>query len=721
MRMFSQASLIGAATLFPIPSAAHAQHQAAGAAASDEEIVVTAQRRNQTQVLRSGSLGVLGDKDAMDVPFAVKGFSESLILNQQSQTLGQVLENEPSVRTTYGFANASEQFVVRGFPLNGEDIAIDGLYGITPRQLVSPELYDQVQILNGASAFLFGAAPGGSALGGTVNLMPKRAGPTPLFRATVNYNSDSHFGGAFDFGRRFGDGHFGIRINGAGRWGDVSIDDEYRASEVVGTGIDYRSGRFDVSLDLAYQRAEVRHMRPMVQVFDVRLPPPPKASINYGQPWNYTTLRDIFGLLKAEFHVTDAIEIYAAGGARDAAERGIYQTLNIFNATTGAGAAAGSQIPRNDNNEAAQAGIRARFDTGPISHEVNAGGSKIWQVNRNAFAFGDFAGAPTNLFNPVAVPKPAFTAFIGGDIADPFPISRINLGSLFASDTIGLLDGKILVTGGVRRQNIHLRSYSYFGGALTTEYDKSATTPVVGIVAKPSEHVSIYANRIEGLAQGPTAPANTINVGEVFPPFKARQYEVGGKIGYPRWNASIALYTTSRPNGITSPVNPANPAGPQLFSLNGEQRNRGLELSFDGEPTKGLRIIAGLSLNDAKLRRTQGGVNQGNWAIGVPSYTANANVEWDLAFLPGVTLTGRVVQTGRQYYNEANTLGIPSWTRLDLGARYVVAVSEHPVTFRFSVDNVANKAYWASAFGGFGGQLVQGLPRTVKLSATTNF
>jgi iron complex outermembrane receptor protein len=199
--MFSQASLIGAATLFPILSAAQAQDQSAGTATSDEEIGVTAQRRNQTQVLRSGSLGVLGDKDAMEVPLAVKGISESLILNQQSRTLGQVLENEPSVCTIHGFANASEQFVVRGFPLNGEDIAIDGLYGITPRQLVSPELYDQVQILNGA---------------------------------TVNYNSDTHFGGAFDFGRRFGDGHSGIRISGAGRWGDVSIVDEYRASEVLG-------------------------------------------------------------------------------------------------------------------------------------------------------------------------------------------------------------------------------------------------------------------------------------------------------------------------------------------------------------------------------------------------------------------------------------------------------------------------------------------------------
>ena len=81
-----------------------------------------------------------------------------------------MLENDPSVRTTYGFGNAGEQFVIRGFTLFGDDVGFDGLYGIAPRQLVAPELYDQVQVLNGASAFLNGAAPGGSGIGGSVNL-----------------------------------------------------------------------------------------------------------------------------------------------------------------------------------------------------------------------------------------------------------------------------------------------------------------------------------------------------------------------------------------------------------------------------------------------------------------------------------------------------------------------------------------------------------------------
>src|SRR3546814_3079334 len=129
-------------------------------------------------------------------------------------------------------------------------------------------------------------------------------------------------------------------------------------------------------------------------------------------------------------------------------------------------------------------------------------------------------------------------------------------------------------------------------------------------------------------------------------------------------------------------------------------------------------ILAGHSRPATRQRPTQVGATGGPEAIGLPDYTANVNVEWDLGFLPAVTLTGRLIQTGKQQVNLTNTLELPEWTRFDLGARYVVAAGETPITFRFNVDNVANKSYWSSSLGGY---LVQGLPRTFKASATVEF
>ncbi|WP_231739382.1 TonB-dependent receptor plug domain-containing protein, partial [Blastomonas sp. CCH7-E1] len=155
MKSFSfRPALLAATALGAIGLASPALAQQQPEAEDRETIIVTAQRQNQSGVELKGSAGVLGDKDAADIPFAIRSYNAALILNQQPQTLGQVLENDPTIRTTTGFGIAGELFVIRGFALAGDDIGFDGLYGITPRQLVAPELYESVQVLNGASAFL---------------------------------------------------------------------------------------------------------------------------------------------------------------------------------------------------------------------------------------------------------------------------------------------------------------------------------------------------------------------------------------------------------------------------------------------------------------------------------------------------------------------------------------------------------------------------------------
>lgn len=712
------APLALAAALVATPARA----QDAAPAPADEDILVTAQKDNQTQVIRGGRLGVFGDKAAEDVPFSIKSYNAALILNQQPQTIGEVLENDPSVRMSYGFGNAAEVFVIRGFPLLGDDVGLNGLYGIAPRQLIAPELFESVQVLNGASAFINGAAPSGSGIGGSVNLVLKRAGEAPLTRATVNYTSGAHFGGALDVSRRFGDGAFGVRLNGVFRSGDVSVDGEFRKSTVAGGGFDYDGGNVRLALDLGYQRTEVRGLRHKVTIGTTTVPRVPKADHNFSQPFTYSTLRDIFGVVSGEWDVADNAMVYASFGARDGSEKGIYGGVTVTDAVTGAANGNALYVPRTDNNESAQIGMRVKLAAGGISHEINFGGSYIWQVNRNAYDFlyngPTFAGYATNIYDTPAVAFPT-SSFVGGDLDNPFPVSRTRIGSVFASDTIGFADDRVLVTAGLRLQKIAVTTYLYGGGGIDTSYSEDAITPVVGLVVKPAAGVSLFANRIEGLAQGPMAPLGTVNAGEVFPPYRSVQYEIGGKLALGRFNASLAVFQIAQPVGQAEAV--PGSGGLTRFGVFGEQRNRGIELSLDGELARGLRLIAGGSINDATLRDTPGGLSDGNKARGIPDYTANANVEWDLAFVPGLTLTGRVVQTGKQYVDLANTMAISDWTRFDLGARYVAVMGETPMTLRVGVDNIANNRYWASAFDSFNQALLQGAPRTYKASLSVDF
>ena len=715
--------------LAPLAAPAAAQESA-----GDDEnlIIVTAQRANQSGVEQQGSVGVLGDKDAADVPFSIRSYNAALILNQQPQTLGQVLENDPTIRTTTGFGIAGELFVIRGFSLAGDDIGYDGLYGIMPRQLVAPELYESVQVLNGSTAFLNGAAPGGTGIGGSVNLIPKRAADEAINRVTAGFTGPEHIGGSFDIGRRFGSGgEWGIRINGTARAGDVSIDDEFRSTYVLGAAIDYNSGPLRASVDLAYQRVKVSHFRPKLRVNTLTaIPEAPDAAINFGQPWQFTTLRDIFGQARIEYDIAKDVMVYASFGARDGAEEGVYSTPTLINATTGEITVSSSFIPRTDNNEAATAGVRAQFATGGITHEINAGGSINWLVNRNAFEFFALSAERNNLYAPVTVTPSTTVTFAAGNLDGPLPAGRTRLASGFISDTLGFWDDRILLTAGVRLQAINVRSFSNVTGALTSEYDENKYTPVFGVVVKPAEGLSLYANRIEALVQGAVAPVNgadpnggaplpVTNAGEILPPFVSEQYEIGGKLALGGIDLSLALFQIDRETAILRPA--TGQTGALEFGPFGIQRNRGIEFTLAGELTEGLRLIAGGSVIDAKLRRTQNGVNEDNQAVGVPEYLLNANVEWDVPFIPALTVTGRVVHTGQQAANITNTLFLEEWTRFDLGLRYVAVVGGAPLTFRVNLDNVADADYWASAFDSFRPDLQLGAPRTFKASVTYDF
>ncbi|WP_369692624.1 TonB-dependent receptor [Aristophania vespae] len=348
----------------------------------EDRIIVHARKQEQMEVRSSGQLGVLGNKKALDVPFNIKSYTSSLVVNQQSQTLGQVLQNDPAVRTTYGYGNFSELFIIRGFPVYGDDVAINGLYGIAPRQLVSPQPYGQIQLLNGASAFLNGAAPGGTSIGGTINLQYKHAEATPIARITGDYTGTGIGGGSIDIGQRFGEHKaFGMRLNVAGLSGQTSIDHERRHSTIVSFDTDWHDDKTRINLDMNYQNQGVKWGRPSVMMAagSTHVPRPVKPSHNFGQPWTYNELNYISGMLNIEHDLTDNIMLYGAFGGLGGDEAGDYSTFTLTNPETGAGTTGVMYVPYVQTNESTRGGMRAHFNTGPVKHEVNLGGSALWR------------------------------------------------------------------------------------------------------------------------------------------------------------------------------------------------------------------------------------------------------------------------------------------------------------------------------------------------------
>ncbi len=204
-----------------------------------------------------------------------------------------------------------------------------------------------------------------------------------------------------------------------------------------------------------------------------------------------------------------------------------------------------------------------------------------------------------------------------------------------------------------------------------------------------------------------------VNAGEVLSPFRGEQMEAGIKYDGGNYGVTANLFELTQPNAIV--------VGDR-FTDDGEQRTRGAELTVFGEPVEGLRLIGGATWLESEQVRTQGGLNEGNAAVGVPEFQASFNAEWDASFLPGLVLEGRVIYTGEQYASADNTLEIPAWARFDAGVRYSFEAQGHPVALRARVENLLDDDYWAST-GGYPGAnyLVQGEPRTVRVSVSTDF
>ncbi|MCG5241631.1 TonB-dependent siderophore receptor [Azospirillum doebereinerae] len=655
------------------------------------------------QVARGGSLGLLGSRNVMDTPFSTVNYTSQLIEDQQARTAADTLINDSSVRTTTGSNGFDDTFQIRGFAVSATDVGFNGMYGLVSQNRVPAQIIERIELLKGPGALANGINPSGS-IGGGINILSKRAGDEPLTRVTTTYQSDANFGLSVDTGRRFGENkEWGVRFNGLLRGGEGSIDGGDVRTGLGSLGVDYRGERVRWSLDAIVQRDSTDNFRPQISLLPTAtaIPSPPDARSNW-YPGTTLVQKDTTVASNIEFDVTDWLTVYAGLGYRDGSND------QVFPSSTTAVNALGNFVVRNayydsyTETTSGMAGTRLRFDTGPVHHSVNIAFTGFQQEGGNAY-IQSAGSAASNIYRPSQLPV------ITAARTDPRKASETTLTSVAVADTMSFLDDRILLTLGVRDQNVTVKSYNTATGALTSKYDASATTPLAGLVVKPLDYVSLYANYAEGLTRGTIVGAGYANTGAVLAPYKSKQYEAGVKVDWGTLTTTAAVFQVSKPNSVRTASND--------LAYDGEQRNRGLELSAYGEILPGLRAMASATFLKPELTRTAVAAEQGNDAAGVPDKTFSGGLDWTTPWVPELSLNGRVIHTSGSYLTAANTLRFDSWTRVDIGARYNTEVGGKPVALRANVENLFDKNYWLTT----GTYVTVGAPRTVVLSASVDF
>jgi iron complex outermembrane recepter protein len=360
-------------------------------------------------------------------------------------------------------------------------------------------------------------------------------------------------------------------------------------------------------------------------------------------------------------------------------------------------------------------GGRLKFATGRLQHQLTVTGDFVHQ--RDRYFYESINPLQTNMYHPVSLaPLVTHTQ----PLTDIGNVTDLVNESFAVADVMTAFSGKLVLIGGLRNQVIDATTLgSNSRGANNAniftpctgqcEYDKTGLGPSGAGLYHITSRLSIYANYIQDLEQGPTAPVEAMNAGQVFPPAVSEQEEAGVKYELKHPGATFALFRITEPNAVLNPST-------SVFGLSGQQRNLGLEAEFFGNVTSAVRLTGGFTLLNARQQNTGDPTTDGKRAEGVPSVQLTENAEWNVSHVKSLVLTSRVTASSGQYACIAETQRIPAWARLDIGGRYTLPFRYEP-TLRVNVENVTGHNYWESGLDG----LNQGAPRSLRVSTGFRF
>lgn len=497
--------------------------------------------------------------------------------------------------------------------------------------------------------------------------------------------------------------------------GDTPVDHQEENVANGAVNVDYRGNRFRGSVDFSDESRSMLGYRDAIELDTgvTVVPRAPKASTNLFDHSSTYDHHQMTVLSQGSYDLSQAFSLYGSYGYAHQLESYAGPGVTYLEDNAGAALATDLTDTSDTHTNVGRMGMRGNVKTGKVQNNFTLAADYLQIWAGYFYEYGD--SYDTNLYNPVALaPLASRTAGLKN-----LPNTNLNrLSSVVVADVLTALDGKLTVIGGVRGEWIGERSIGtlnrgsnntpVFDYSSATVYNKGMPSPSIAAMYHLPKGFSVYANYMQDLQQGPTAPTTASNPGQVFAPYVAKQQEAGAKYEHGTLLATLAVYQISEPNGTLNTQN--------TFVVNGEQRNRGLEFELSGNVAAGVRLNGGITFMDARQENTGEAGVDGLRAQGIPGTQATVNAEWTVPKVKSLNLDARVTASGGQWADTVETMHIPAWARLDIGGRYELK-TKMPVTFRVNIDNVTGNNYYESSYLG----LNIAAPRTLRLSSGIRF
>lgn len=660
-------------------------------------------------------LSLLGRQLAFTSPITVINYDEKAFADRSPRNVVDALaKTDASVMNFGGETNTLGGIYVRGLQLDARQFSVNGLSGLYGAYNTSVSAVGSAQVIKGASTATVGMDPEGSA-GASVNIETKRATDEPINKIGVAWFSNNRLQETFDFGRRFGlNNEWGVRVSGLYRDGDTARVGYDELAKEIALGADYRGEKLRVGIDYFQTKRAVNGGRARVQDMQnlsFAIPSAPNGKTNLVPTWSRQTTNDETAMLTVEYDLPFNLMLSGGIGHMESKYDGNFTQLTMLNQEGSYRAANATAMDFRSRTTSANLKLQGEHATGRVNHYWSLAYDAVQRQrdhdsNPTSRRAGRFT---TSIYYPVFSDEP-----IHGDLTQAAD-NKFTAQSVALADTLGFIEDKLRITLGGRFQWIE-----QLNRATDVRLKAHRLSPMLAVAVVPNPDLVFYGNYLEDLEPGNADP----DTGEMNSPRVTRQVELGVRHNWSdSLTSTLSIYELSRPGIIRGNTTSLKA---QAGKEQGKERNRGVEVNlYTSLLDKSLRMGLGLSYNQGKVIDfpTYADTIMSGVQVTSPRWISKATVEWDTWFDRHLTLNAGVQHYGKSYQDISAQYKLPSYTTVDLGAKYLVKLGEkQTLTLRTGVENVFNKHYWQVQRGQYDRSFaVVGMPRTYWTKAEFSF
>ena len=677
------------------------------------------------------NLGVLGKANAFTAPITVVNYDEQALNNTEARTLvDAVAKKDASVWQFGGESNTLTGLYFRGYQLDARQFSVNGLAGMYGTQGTASVQVGSAQLIKGASTTVNGMDPEG-AVSGSVNIETKKAADEGNRKIGLGWFSNNRAQGTFDLGQRFGENkEFGVRANGKLRHGDTPRHGYSEDNKEFALNADYRGEKLRVAFDSIYAKRKTNGGRARMQDIqnaNGRLFDAPEGKVNLAPSWQAQNTRGQTNMLTFEWDAFENAQITGGIGYNNARYYGNFASPTVTSSGLTYNSGRARLTDQRFKTLSMNLTARGEFETGPVSHNWSTAFDRI---DRKRTTYQGARQTRSSVIDP-SIDIPTQLAKLDSNLGsawNPTPSldTVIKVNSLAVSDTLGFADNKYRLTLGGRLQAVEQKNKLNGRKA-----DASRFSPMLMAAWVPQPDLVVYGNYMEDLEPSDIRTDDDGHV-TMADPRVSRQFEVGVRKNWGDFVTTLNAFQIKRPGywrgNTTSGTDFAARKNAGLAYSGSEQgieRSRGIEFNtYANLLNKTLRPTFGLMYLQSTVKdypnfadNLVNGVQVAN-----PRVIAKAGMEWDAPFAKGLTLNGNVSYFGKSYQDTQKQYALPSYTVVDVGARYKTKLGKNTLTVSSSVENLFNKNYWQVQRGQYDRSFaVVGMPRTYWLKAELDF